>query len=197
MVSLRYYIFVTSKRTFDLLERIGALVRSDARRQAMPHELQPVHLQVLDYLARANRFSDMPQAVGEYLGLTKGNMSQRINVLERLELVRKVADDADRRVMHLALTAAGKRLLSNAHPPPSWRDAESLVAAKQFRDLEASLAELLQALIAANGFRTFGQCKTCRFHRQQDRQPFCGLLEVALDMDETDKICREHQPLAA
>lgn len=188
---------MNSKRVFDLLERISALVRNDARRQAMPHELQPVHLQVLDYLSRANRFSDMPQAVGEYLGLTKGNMSQRINVLERLALIRKVADASDGRVVHLALTATGKRLLNTAHPPPSWRDAESLVSAKQLRDLEEPLAELMHALVAANGFKTFGQCKTCRFHRQQNRQPFCGLLQVELDPDQADRICREHQPLAA
>lgn len=188
---------MNSKRVFDLIERIGALVRSDARRQAMPHELQPVHLQVLDYLSRANRFSDTPLAVGEYLGLTKGNMSQRINVLERLDLIRKAADDVDGRVVHLTITNAGKRLLADAHPPPSWRDAESLVGTKQFRNLEEPLAELLQALIAANGFKTFGQCKTCRFHQRPNRQPFCGLLEVELDLEQADQICREHQPLAA
>ncbi len=188
---------MNSKRVFDLIERIGALVRSDARRQAMPHELQPVHLQVLDYLSRANRFSDTPLAVGEYLGLTKGNMSQRINVLERLDLICKAADDVDGRLVHLTITNAGKRLLADAHPPPSWRDAESLVGTKQFRNLEEPLAELLQALIAANGFKTFGQCKTCRFHQRPNRQPFCGLLEVELDLELADQICREHQPLAA
>ena len=196
-MSLHYHIFMNSKRVFDLMERIGALVRSDARRQAMPHELQPVHLQVLDYLSRANRFSDTPLAVGEYLGLTKGNMSQRINVLERLELIRKESDEMDGRVVHLKLTAAGERLLDDVHPPPSWRDAESLITAKQFRALEEPLAELLQALIAANDFKSFGQCKTCRFHQRQSRQPFCGLLQVELETDQTDKICREHQPLAA
>jgi DNA-binding MarR family transcriptional regulator len=179
---------MANKRVFDLIERIGALLRSDSRRHAMPHELQPVHLQALDYLQRANRFSDTPLAVGEYLGLTKGNISQRVNVLEKLDLIRKQADQQDGRVVHLRLTAAGKRLLQQSYPPSSWRELE--VRAR-------NRAELLRALIAANGFRSFGQCKTCRFHQRKAGHAFCGLLQVELEADQIEKICREHQPLAA
>ena len=84
----------------------------------MPNELQPVHMQVLDYLQRANRFSDTPLAVGEYLGLTKGNISQRLNVLENLDLIRKTADEYDGRVVHLRVTSAGKRLLASRASSP-------------------------------------------------------------------------------
>jgi DNA-binding MarR family transcriptional regulator len=197
MVSLNYYWTMANKRVFDLIERIGALLRSDARRHAMPHELQPVHLQALDYLQRANRFSDTPLAVGEYLGLTKGNISQRVNLLEKLELIRKEGDQQDGRVVHLRLTAAGKRLLQESYPPSSWRELEERMRNRGGRALEAALTGLLHTLIAANGFRTFGQCKTCRFHQRKAGQAFCGLLQVELEADQTGKICREHQPLAA
>lgn len=180
-------------RILDLIERIGALVRSGVRREAGPHDLHPIHIQALDYLTRANRFSDTPAAVGDYLGLTKGNVSQRLNVLERLRLVRKLADSADGRVVHLKLTNAGIRLLQEIHPPPSWREAVKAMDAQRFSDLERQLAEVLHALVAANDFRTFGQCKTCRFHQRNNNQSFCGLLEVDLSDEDAKKICREHQ----
>lgn len=188
---------MTNKRVFDLIERIGALLRSDARRHAMPHELQPVHLQALDYLQRANRFSDTAQAVGEYLGLTKGNISQRILVLETFGLVRKEVDEQDRRVLHLRLTAPAKRLLQTAYPPTSWRELETRARSKGMRALEGELTELLHTLIAANEFRTFGQCTTCRFHQRKNNRAFCALMQIALDAEQTEKICREHQPVTA
>jgi DNA-binding MarR family transcriptional regulator len=185
---------MVSKRVFDLIERIGSLLRSDARRQAMPHELQPVHLQALDYLTRANCFSDTPLAVGEYLGLTKGNMSQRLNVLENLDLIRKEPDHSDGRVVHLRPTAAGKRLLQEVYPPAGWRAVDDAMRAKSVRTLEHELSELLRALLAENGFRTFGQCKTCRFHERGRTHAFCTLLQVDLTEEQGEKICREHQP---
>lgn len=194
---MRYCIGMAAKQVFDLIERIGALLRSEARRHAIPHELQPVHLQALDYLRRANRFSDTPLAVGEYLGLSKGNMSQRLNVLQRLELIRKEADEQDGRVVHLHLTAAGKRLLQQTYPPPGWREGEKELSSKGQRALEGELAQLLHALISANGFRSFGQCNTCRFHQRDSGKAFCALLKVELDAEQSEKICREHQPLAA
>lgn len=188
---------MVNKKVFDLIERIGALLRSDSRRHAMPNDLQPVHLQALDYLQRANRFSDTPLAVGEFLGLTKGNMSQRLNVLEKFDFVRKEADDHDGRVVHLRLTAAGKKLLRESYPPSSWRELDGSMDNRGGRALEAALSDVLHALIAANGFRSFGQCKTCRFHQRTAGQAFCGLLQVELDAGESEKICREHQPIAA
>jgi len=188
---------MSSKRVFDLIERIGGLLRNDARRHAMPHELQPVHLQALDYLTRANRFSDTPLAVGEYLGLTKGNMSQRLNVLEKLGLLSKEADQSDGRVVHLRPTASGRRLLQEVYPPASWREMADSARSRSMRGLETGLTELLGALVAANDFRTFGQCKTCRFQQRKAGHVYCGLLQVELEVEQTEKICREHQPTAA
>jgi DNA-binding MarR family transcriptional regulator len=188
---------MNSTRVFHLIERIGALLRSETRRQAMPHDLQPVHMQALDYLSRANRFSDTPLAVGEYLGLTKGNMSQRLNVLENLDLIRKSEDEADGRVVHLQVTAAGKRLLQEGYPPASWREIEEDLSEKGWNALEAELVKLLHALLAANDFRLFEQCKTCRFYQRQGVQAYCGLLKVELAAVQTEKICREHQPVSA
>jgi DNA-binding MarR family transcriptional regulator len=185
------------RSVFDLIERIGALLRSDLRRHALPYALQPVHLQALAFLQRANRFSDTPLAVGEFLGLTKGNMSQRLNVLAKLDLIRKEPDAQDRRMVHLRLTPAAKKILREAYPPTSWRELEPRVDQRTSSAMETALIELLRELIAANGFRSFGQCDTCRFHQRHAGQASCELLQVNLDAVQAKKICREHQPLAA
>ena len=56
---------------FDLIERMAALIRSEERKKCAEFGLQPVHLQVLDYLSRCNRYSDTPAALTNYLGMTR------------------------------------------------------------------------------------------------------------------------------
>ena len=90
-----------------LLERLGSLIQQSMRDDAARHGLQPVHIQVLHYLAHANRYSDMPIAVAEYLGVTRGTISQSVAVLERkLRLAPKSAPVHRPRV-HARLSAGG------------------------------------------------------------------------------------------
>jgi len=72
---------------FDLSERLGTLTRARLRQSGLAHGLQAIHLQVLMYLAQANRLSNTPQGTTEYLGLTKGTVSQSILVLARKRLI--------------------------------------------------------------------------------------------------------------
>ena len=58
-------------------------MRTELRKAGADEALQPVHLQALIYLARANRYSNTPQALAEYLGLTKGTVSQTLLLLDR------------------------------------------------------------------------------------------------------------------
>lgn len=184
MVSARYYRCMESSRALHLLERISSLLRSELRKSSAAG-LEPVHFAALGYLARANRFSANPLAVAEYLGLTKGNVSQRLMVLERKGLLRKTAGKEDRRTVRLQLTPRGRAVLGRVAPPPA--DAA----------LERALDRLLRRILAANGGRTFGQCHTCRFHQTRNGAPYCGLLQLPLTRAEADQICREHEPAGA
>lgn len=180
---------VSTSRAFDLLERIASLMRAEQRKSGAALGLEPVHLNALAYLARANRYSDTPQAVGEYLGLTKGNVSQRLIWLEQNKLLRKEPDERDGRVVHLKLTAQGRNTLAKLHPPAIWRkgvpDGEALE-----RVLEAAL----DGILTEGGRKTFGQCHSCRFHEKRESGAHCALLQVDLRADQIDKICREHEP---
>jgi DNA-binding MarR family transcriptional regulator len=94
---------------FDLVERLSLLTRADLRQAGAAQGLQPVHLQVLFYLNQANRFSNTPQALTEYLGLTKGTVSQTVLVLARRKLLSRYADPRDGRVVRIL--AEGTNLL--------------------------------------------------------------------------------------
>lgn len=65
-------------RLYALLERIGNLLRAEERAAGLRHGPQPVHLQALRYVQSCNRYSNTPAALTEYLGLTKGTVSQTL-----------------------------------------------------------------------------------------------------------------------
>lgn len=186
MVSKRYYKFVPSDYALHLLERLSAVLRSELRSAAASEGLEPVHVVALWYLSRANAFSNNPLAVSEFLGLSKGNTSQRLNLLEAKGLITKEADQTDRRRLHLILTPSGKTLLSQLYPPLSWSSGKS-------PQLDQALDTLLRAIIAANGGKSFGICSTCRFHQSSPSGRFCQLLQIPLSARQADQICREHE----
>ena len=63
--------------TVFVFERLAALIHQLVCEDAARHGLLPVHLQVLGYLAQANRYSDLPIAVAAYLGITPVARSRR------------------------------------------------------------------------------------------------------------------------
>jgi DNA-binding MarR family transcriptional regulator len=186
---------VVQDSIFHLIERLGSLLRSEQRRLGAPHSLEPVHLQALAYLLRANRYSDTPIGVAEFLGLTKGNVSQRLMALERAGLLSRHPDADDGRVVHLAPTARARALLRALMPPPGWRTALRTAGIDEAA-LESALAALLAGLQRANARRTFGQCRTCRFLRRENGGFVCGLTSEPLTASDTELLCREHETAA-
>ncbi|MCU7845646.1 MAG: MarR family winged helix-turn-helix transcriptional regulator [Candidatus Thiodiazotropha sp. (ex Monitilora ramsayi)] len=179
------------------LERLSNLLRVEAREQGAHEGLLPVQLEALHYLFQCNRYSDTVQGVSEYLGQTKGTVSQTLKVLQSRELLEKKPDMKDRRLVHLKITRKGRRLLTNVVP------ARFLVEAldgKQTGEVD-QLADLLRSLLrdaqAARQMKTFGACKTCRFNESAGSGYRCGLTGESLSKPDTERICREHQyPIA-
>lgn len=174
-------------RLYLLLERIGNLLDQESRAIATRHDLALAQLQALHYLSRANRFSDTLSALADFLGATKGTVSQTVTSLERKGLVERVDDARDRRVSHCRPTASGERLVREWLPPPALAqvDGEAAVGA---------LEDLLVALIRARGGATFGVCRTCAHFRAEG--PRCDLVQEPLAEAESALLCREHQPTA-
>lgn len=198
-VSLRYHGRMSANRLYQVIERLGYLLRADVR-HTDGSALQPVQRAALEYLARCNRYSDTPAAVTEFLQLTKGTVSQTLGVLARRGLIAKRTDDADRRVVHLALTPAGRRLVARRHPV--WQRACRSLGAQRVAQSSAVLDHLLLAVQRAAATRRFGDCHDCRLLRAGAGGRFrCGLTDETLTAAETRQICREqvprHEPPAA
>ncbi|MBZ0114799.1 MAG: MarR family transcriptional regulator [Thermoanaerobaculia bacterium] len=176
----------------DTLERLCALLRTDVRQRGLPHGLRPVQVEALLYLGRCNRYSDTPLAVTEFLGSTKGTVSQTLKVLEREGLLTKRADPEDRRIVRLQLTPAGRKLTEELAVPPALERA--LVDDRVPTDtLAADLQRLLTGMQRATGHKTFGTCHTCRFFGREASGYRCGLTKEPLSPADSILICREHQ----
>ena len=178
---------------FELIERLGTLTRTGLRQAGAAHGLQPIHLQVLMYLDQANRYSNTPQALADYLGLTKGTVSQSILLLARRKLVMRQADQRDGRVVRLVLTERGLAFLKEFSLTSAWREALQTASPARVSSAMVVLKQALSGLQAQAGKRTFGVCTTCR-HNQRlgPRTYLCGLTQEKLSSREVRKICREH-----
>ena len=177
----------------NLLERLNNLLRMEARALGLKYGLQPVQIEALTYLTRCNRYSDTPQAVTEYLGLTKGTVSQSLKVLEQKELLRKQQDPQDKRVTHLAPTAKGRKLIEQAFPSKSLESAFATTSSLQASTLEEILRSILREMQHINDRKTFAACHTCRFHEHHEKEYVCGLTQETLSKREVQLICREHE----
>ena len=173
-----------------LVERLGNLLRSEFRRAGADEQLQPVHVHALVYLTRANRYSNTPQAMAEYLGLTKGTMSQSLLLLDRRGLIERYQDDLDRRVVRLRLSTSGEQFLYDAQPQSAWQHATRNISPNRIRNAVSALRETLTTFQADNEGQPFGSCSGCRhFERLSARAYRCGLMGDRLSGPETRKIC--------
>lgn len=181
-------------KTILLLERLGNLVQHALREDAKQLGLQPVHLQILAFLHRANRYSDLPIAVAEYLGLTRGTVSQSIKLLEQKGLLIKHVTHPHARKQHLQLTARGREAVATG-----WlHKMRTLLMHEQpsSDQLESTLETLLTTLQRAQHGKPFGVCNSCVFHQRHGNGSRCGLTGERLHTDEIELLCREWQDAA-
>ncbi|MEZ4282661.1 MAG: MarR family winged helix-turn-helix transcriptional regulator [Myxococcota bacterium] len=181
-----------SGREIEILERIANLLRAETRLAAQRSGIQPVQLEILEYLDRCNRYSDTPAAVAEYLSLTKGTVSQSIQRLEEKGFIIRAPDPNDGRISRLRLSRKGRSVVNS-------KSRQALATAAERADFEGrtlaeALERLLGALQRANGLRSFGVCQTCRFFEHgEDGRSRCGLTAEPLSADDRLLVCREHE----
>jgi len=179
-----------------LIERLDRLARhGDAL-----GELNPAQWEALRYVARANRFSRNPAALADYLGSTRGTVSQTLIALEQKGMIERRPSERDRRSIDLVLTAAGNAALRR---DPIAHLAEDIAAAlgKDAEKLAGALRASLAHAIARNDGKPFGICHTCRHFRRNakpgTKQPHhCALLDAPLSAADSELICVEQAPAA-
>lgn len=150
--------------------------------------MNPAQVAALEYLAHANRFSRAPSHVADYLGTTRGTMSQTLKALARKGYVRERPSETDKRSISYELTAVGRDLVARRGP---LLDAIDALPDAEQAHLSRSLSKLLEHQLRANGGRPFGLCRTCAHHRVTQDGPYCALLSLSLLPEEPDQICHE------
>jgi len=170
-------------------------MRSELRKAGADESLQPVHLQALIYLSKANRYSNTPQALADYLGVTKGTVSQTLLLLDRRGLIERFEDEIDRRVVRLRLSSAGEQLLVEAQPALPWQNATRNISPNRIRNATSALREALVTLQEDNEGAVFGVCSNCSFCQKLSQRIYrCGQMGDRLSGPETRKLCRIYQP---
>ena len=170
-------------------------MRAELRRAGADESLQPVHLQALIYLSRANRYSNTPQALAAYLGLTKGTVSQTLLILDRRGLIERYQDDVDRRVVRLRLSTSGEQLLYEAQPALAWQNATRNISPNRIRNATSALREALATLLEDNEGSLFGECTSCAHcQKLSQRISRCGLMGDRLSGPETRRLCWLFEP---
>ena len=177
-----------------LIDRLDRLARGGEA----AGELNPAQWEALRFVARANRFSRTPAALAEYLGSTRGTISQTLIALEQKGHVTREPSPRDRRSVMLGLTALGSQALK--HDPILALAVDLDVAAPpQLETVVEVLRAALYALITRNGGRAFGACYTCR-HFEKGGRPgrstphHCALLDEPLSEADSRAICVEQEP---
>lgn len=178
----------------ELVERLGNLMRTELRKTGADESLQPVHLQALIYVSKANRYSNTPQALADYLGLTKGTVSQTLLLLDRRGLIERFEDDIDRRVVRLRLSSAGEQFLAESQPALAWQNATRNISPNRIRNATSALREALVTLQVDNEGTVFGECNTCSWCQKLSQRIYrCGRMGDRLSGPETRKICRIYE----
>ena len=187
-------MIMKSKQIYDYVERLGELIRLDSRQSITTQGLQPVQLEVLHYLSMCNRYSDTAMAVTEYLGQTKGSVSQTLKVLEKKGLLSKKIDKVDKRMYHLKVTVSGKKLLKKTIPTAMFINACDALPGDVRFQIEESLKQLLTTILQSNNLKTFGVCHSCRYNtKTEEDSHYCNLVQQPLTDNDIHLKCREHE----
>lgn len=184
-----------SENLAHLLDRLGRSVHN----LQYSGGLNPAQWEALRFLSRANPYTRKPSSLAEYLGTTKGTVSQTLKCLEEKGLIKRVAEPRDRRAVRLELTPAGSSMLDE-DPLRRLEDAASDIRG----DVEMAvllLSKYVRQLQGRCGMKPFGVCETCGHFSVDpcvDRDRFrCGLTGEPLAVPDIKKICGSHQSVDA
>jgi DNA-binding MarR family transcriptional regulator len=129
----------------DFVQRHAVQARRDAVRD---DQLKGWQFHVLLTLRRQGPpYSASPSYLADALGLTRGALSARLAAIEQAGLISRTTDKADRRRVHVQLTAAGHAALEEH--ARAEEQGESSLLAPLTEDEKQVLAGLLRKLVLA------------------------------------------------
>ena len=175
------------ERLAHLLDRLGRAVHN----LQFTDGLNPAQWGALRFINRAKPATCKPSALADYLGTTKGTISQTLKSLENKGLVRRMAETKDRRVVRLELTQAGQATLEK---DPLWQ--LEAAAAEMPEDVVTAtrlLSQYVKTLQGRCGLKPFGVCSECGHFGgdicSQETVTRCGLTGELIEAQEVEQIC--------
>jgi DNA-binding MarR family transcriptional regulator len=175
----------TRKRIKELADRLSRIIQAEE----WDEDLNPSQWTALTYLARANRFSRSPSQVSNFMGATRGTVSQTLKALARKGLIEETPSGGDKRSIAYGVTGDGEILLKRRS---GLEAAVSKMDEKEAEALMGGLETLVRTALKQRGQRPFGVCASCIHHQKKARGGFCKLLQEPLTAAETRQICHEH-----
>lgn len=178
-------------KLFEPIQRMGALIRAEERRKCKEIGLQAVHVQILNYLSICNKYSNIPSAISNYLGITKGPISQTLIYMDKKGLIEKYADVSNKRIVRVCITPHGMDILYQLKQESMLKEA-SLIFKKDVFYSPEPFVQALTSLQRANNSKSFGICKTCKYFCKTANGGICGLTKENLSENDSEQICQEH-----
>jgi len=175
----------------ELVDRVGRIVHAIQ----FANGLNPAQWEALRFLSRANSYSRSPGALAEFLGSTKGTVSQTLIALEAKGYIVRNRSETDRRSINIELTEEGHDLVGQ-DPLAVIERAVSGLAAADREIFGRSMESLIKNLQRERGQAEFGVCGEC-VHNQSDgefgQNCHCLLRDEVLAFDELAQICLDFQ----
>ncbi len=184
-----------ASRVAELIDRLSRLTRE----LQYVHGLNPAQWEALRFIDRANRYSRNPGALSEFLGASKGTVSQTLISLENKGYINRNRSKTDRRVIELALTERGVALL-DLDPVVKIAHMVENMGAGYGVPLVGGLSRLLHDLQVEVGAREFGGCELCDQFRHEGTRGApsgayrCGLTGETLSESEVSQLCVNFAP---
>ncbi|MBX3454758.1 MarR family transcriptional regulator [Ferrovibrio sp.] len=203
-VSMQGEISSNAQHVILLLDRLGRLTRE----LQFVDGLNPAQWETLRFLAQANRYSRTPTALAEYLGATKGTVSQTLISLESKGLVDRCKKTCDRRQVAITLTEAGEAMLQR-DPMRSLEKSICAMTADCGGALVTGLTRLLTELQHRREVMHFGVCEDCTMfcaehgkpktvpHAASGEPKRCGMTGETLNDGECRQLCVNYKAAAA
>lgn len=185
------------------LAKIGLVIRHESWREAGGAGLTPTQAQVLASIDASAAGRLTVGDVARHLAVTQPTASDAIKALERKGLVSRHRSDTDARVVHVSLTAAGRRC---ARQVSTWPDV-LLSAVGELDESEAAvfvrgLMKMIRSLQAAGRVPTARMCANCTYfrphaHRGTDTPHHCAYMDAPMRDSDLRLDCAEHEPAGA
>lgn len=180
------------------LERLAMVLRVDEWSRAKATGLNPTQLAILGLLEGRGENGLGVKEIAAHLGVSQPTATDSINALERKGCVAKQPGVADKRAVHVAVTAGGLAILRQANRKESLAEqAVAALADGEREDLLLTLIKMIRHLQQTGAIPLQRMCVSCRYfvpfaHADDARPHHCKFVDAAFGQRELRIDCRDH-----